>query len=234
MSRWNVDEIENAKSLLEEGKTYDEISLCLNRSAKSVKLKLNNIGMKFSDFQKPKEIKKCQCCGNDILGVGILYCSSSCAAKINNSLFPKRTPIDESKTKQYNKRIRIPKPLKVCLHCGNPCIKKYCSFDCQHKFSRIKKLEDWKSGTLIGFSGKTKQIKKFIRAFLLEKYQYRCCKCGWNEKHPITGNHPLEVNHIDGDAENCKEDNLEIICPNCHSLTYNFRALNKDSKRIRK
>lgn len=27
----------------------------------------------------------------------------------------------------------------------------------------------------------------------------------------------LEVNHIDGNAMNCLFDNLELICPNCHS-----------------
>lgn len=30
---------------------------------------------------------------------------------------------------------------------------------------------------------------------------------------------PLEIEHIDGNALNNKEDNLILLCPNCHSLT---------------
>lgn len=30
---------------------------------------------------------------------------------------------------------------------------------------------------------------------------------------------------------NNKEENLELLCPNCHSLTDNFGALNKNSTR---
>ena len=32
---------------------------------------------------------------------------------------------------------------------------------------------------------------------------------------------PLELHHIDGNRFNNKIDNLQILCPNCHSLTPN-------------
>ena len=32
---------------------------------------------------------------------------------------------------------------------------------------------------------------------------------------------------------NNNEDNLELLCPNCHALTENYGNLNKNSKRIR-
>ena len=60
----------------------------------------------------------------------------------------------------------------------------------------------------------------------------KCTLCGWGEKNPVTNSVPLEVNHIDGDAFNNSPDNLQIVCPNCHSLTPNFRALNKSATRI--
>jgi Zn finger protein HypA/HybF involved in hydrogenase expression len=82
--------------------------------------------------------------------------------------------------------------------------------------------------------GKAKGTQKWLRTFLFGKYKNKCCKCGWSQINSVSGKIPLEVNHIDGDAENCKEENLELICPNCHSLTPNFRSLNKNSKRNRK
>lgn len=36
---------------------------------------------------------------------------------------------------------------------------------------------------------------------------------------PIT----LEVHHIDGDRTNNNEENLQLLCPNCHSYTDNWR-----------
>jgi hypothetical protein len=55
--------------------------------------------------------------------------------------------------------------------------------------------------------------------------------CGWNQKHTITGVVPLEIDHLNGDAEDNREENLRLICPNCHSLSSNFRNLNKGKGR---
>lgn len=41
----------------------------------------------------------------------------------------------------------------------------------------------------------------------------------------------LEVDHIDGNRLNNNRDNLEAICPNCHSMTPTWRGRNK-SKQI--
>jgi hypothetical protein len=56
---------------------------------------------------------------------------------------------------------------------------------------------------------------------------YWCCKCGWHKINKTSGKIPLEINHIDGDSTNNVESNLELICPNCHSLTSTYRGLNK-------
>lgn len=52
----------------------------------------------------------------------------------------------------------------------------------------------------------------------------RCEKCQnetWDGQ-PI----PLEVHHKDGDSLNNEMDNLELVCPNCHALTDNYRGKN--------
>ena len=56
----------------------------------------------------------------------------------------------------------------------------------------------------------------------------RCEYCGldtWMEK-PI----PLEVHHIDGDDLNSDLNNLQLLCPNCHALTENFKGKNINNK----
>ena len=52
-----------------------------------------------------------------------------------------------------------------------------------------------------------------------------CCEnCGLTEwmGKPIS----LEVHHIDGDSLNNELDNLQLLCPNCHALTENYRGKN--------
>jgi 5-methylcytosine-specific restriction endonuclease McrA len=71
----------------------------------------------------------------------------------------------------------------------------------------------------------------FIRRYLIQKFGERCSRCGWAERHPITGNIPVELEHIDGDWQNNQADNLTLLCPNCHSLTATYRALNRGKGR---
>ena len=73
----------------------------------------------------------------------------------------------------------------------------------------------------------TKNVSKHIRRYLLEKFGNKCSKCGWSKEHPITNAVPLEVDHIDGNAENNVEENFQLLCPNCHALTPFYRNLNR-------
>ena len=34
----------------------------------------------------------------------------------------------------------------------------------------------------------------------------------------------LELHHIDGNHNNNKLENLQMLCPNCHSITDNFKS----------
>lgn len=42
---------------------------------------------------------------------------------------------------------------------------------------------------------------------------------------------PLEIDHIDGNSENNSEENLRLICPNCHSLTATYKGANRGKGR---
>jgi predicted HNH restriction endonuclease len=109
----------------------------------------------------------------------------------------------------------------------------YCSIKCQFKYQHSEYIKRWKEGKEKGWIGKARALSKHIRRHLLEVRGTACCKCGWDDNHPLDGRSLTEVDHIDGDAENCKEDNLQIVCPNCHSKTHTYRNRNSNSKRIR-
>lgn len=50
--------------------------------------------------------------------------------------------------------------------------------------------------------------------------EYKCEICGlsvWNDK-PIT----LQLHHINGDGTDDRIDNLQLLCPNCHSQTDSY------------
>ncbi len=51
------------------------------------------------------------------------------------------------------------------------------------------------------------------------------------EKNPYTQNIPLEVEHIDGNYKNNNEENLTLLCPNCHSLTATYKGANLSKRR---
>lgn len=62
--------------------------------------------------------------------------------------------------------------------------------------------------------------KRLIKKGLL---QARCEKCNWAEVAP-DGSVPVELDHINGDNNDNRLENLRILCPNCHSLTKNYRG----------
>lgn len=102
----------------------------------------------------------------------------------------------------------------------------------KYKKERQNKIQLWKEGKHSGRRGKT-STAYWIRDYLLEKYENKCSKCGWGEINIHTKKIPLELEHIDGDFTNNKEENLTIVCPNCHSLTHSYKGANKKSGRPR-
>lgn len=124
-----------------------------------------------------------------------------------------------------------------CVVCGKKLEgykTMFCSVECRRKFEDEQYhnyIERWKRGEECGHTPSFK-IHKYVKRYLLEKYNNSCQECGWNKENPHTHNIPLQIHHIDGDCTNNSEDNLQLLCPNCHALTENFGSRNKNSKRV--
>lgn len=124
---------------------------------------------------------------------------------------------------------------KKCLNCGKEIssYKSFCNNKCQSEYKHRQFIEDWKKEKENGVVGQY-GISNHIRRYLFEKNNYRCQICGWGEKNKYTNKIPLEVHHKDGDFRNNDENNLELLCPNCHSLTETFKSHNRVGRKVRK
>jgi Zn finger protein HypA/HybF involved in hydrogenase expression len=115
---------------------------------------------------------------------------------------------------------------KQCLYCNKkiPNRNVYCGNKCQGDYKTKLIFENIEKGD------KTLYVNNY-RNYLILKYGEKCMDCGWCEINPITNKVPIQLEHIDGNSENNSLDNLKILCPNCHSLTPTFGALNKGNGR---
>lgn len=146
------------------------------------------------------------------------FCTSSCSAKSSNI------------GKQAEK--------VNCLDsCGLLVSRKNSNLRCQKCYLRNKRetyISRWLEGLETGNVYNDEQLNPYVREYMLQRAGYACIRCSWNKVNPTTGKIPLTINHIDGHSDNTTLGNLEVLCPNCHSLTYNYGALNKGNGRASK
>lgn len=159
----------------------------------------------------------CKHCGSvlDIQKKRSKFCSHSCSALYNNTV---------RGYKNLN-------PKRFCKNCGALLGKggiSYCSHSCQWTYRNRIELEQWKN---YPEQYNSEYIPPVIRKYIHDKYKNKCCKCGWSDVNPYTKNIPLNIHHKDNNPRNNLETNLELICPNCHSLTEKFGSRNKGNGR---
>lgn len=135
---------------------------------------------------------------------GSHYCGSSCAARANNKLFPKRRMSNKCQT--CDKRIR-----HGVMFCNRSCNPKLATIDNQT-------LGDHISSMVKRDANLYNKIRQKARAVAYKEMPRVCVKCGYS-KHvevchkisisdfPLTASVRDEINHI---------DNLLVLCPNCH------------------
>lgn len=93
-----------------------------------------------------------------------------------------------------------------CVHCGNKFFdspsknRKYCSIACVSK----TKKSDW-----------TATFQTVRKSMIRRGAIQQCERCGYHECKQILG-----VHHKDRDRNNNSLKNLEVLCPNCHSIEH--------------
>lgn len=220
-----IEEQETLASILNSLECYDNTS---NRNKLKQFIEENNIDVSHIKTKATKDSykanpKRCKYCGNIIPYDKRRndFCSHSCSASYNN-----QGQIKNGKT--------LPEH-SYCLNCGKEITKrnKYCDNKCQWEYTYKQYIQDWKNGLGTGSKG-VDDISNHVRRYLFNKYHNSCQLCGWNQVNQFTGLVPLQIHHIDGDCMNNSEENLQLLCPNCHSLTENFGARNKNCTRVDK
>ena len=72
----------------------------------------------------------------------------------------------------------------------------------------------------------SKISKRSADYFVISHGLERECQCCHNTEW-MGEKIMLEIHHIDGDKTNNDDSNIMILCPNCHSLTDNYKAKNR-------
>lgn len=164
--------------------------------------------------------KTCPACGDAIPFEkrSNKFCNRSCAAKHNN-LGVARNVSPESRI------------ITGCAFCGANISRRtrydliFCNNKCSAEYRHKEFITKWLAGKETG-TKKSGGFSSHLKKYLLEKHQGQCSQCGWHELNPYTNKAPLEIHHKDGNSQNNTEENLVLLCPNCHSLTSTYRALN--------
>lgn len=212
MRAWSKEDIDLCIFLVYSGFSFIETAFYLNKGSHAVRLKMNRLGIMQSLINpKPtKTIKYCIVCSNTIENYGIKFCSHSCSAIYNN------TGVCRHRKYIYSD----------CKYCSKPLRnnRMFCNKHCYVNYNNYVRNELIESGIHVS--------SVIIKKYLIEKYGNKCMECGWNKVNSTTNKVPIELEHIDGNSENNNLENLKLLCPNCHSLTPTYKALNKGNGRF--
>ena len=103
---------------------------------------------------------------------------------------------------------------------------RFCSPQCQADYRYLDFITKWQRGEISG-GRKGGFVSAYIKRYIYDKFKGRCAECGWSKMNLWSKTVPLEIDHINGNSEDHREDNLRMLCPNCHSLTHTYKSLNR-------
>jgi hypothetical protein len=119
------------------------------------------------------------------------------------------------------------KELSICLNCdvsfkaNYSSTGTYCSNKCQQDYNFKNIIKQIEEGAELA--------PRIMKRYLISKFGSKCLSkdCGWDWSKPSI----IELEHIDGNSNNNKLDNLTLLCPNCHAITPTYKNKNKGNGR---
>lgn len=229
-------------------KTLKEVTILLygkyhGRNKEKAKKYIESLGCSYKEWAESKKSNKntkCLNCGKELKRGQYKFCSSSCSATFNNLKRGKKS-VEEKEKISKSLYIRNNGTLegyngykenderRECKNCGKEIhskLSEFCCNKCRREYNQNEYIKRWKNGDEDGMSGEY-GLSKRIRKYLLDKANNKCECCGWSEINKYTNTIPLEIHHKDGNYKNNSEENLQVLCPNCHSLTETIKSHNK-------
>ena len=142
------------------------------------------------------------------------YCSRSCAAVVNNTIYPKRELESQNKCKNCGKKYSRKNKIKQYKLCQE------CYFDYKNiLFGNKTKLEILKESVNYASKHRYEKIRQHAkRTAKRNNWNTNTCeKCGYDKHTEICHIKPIyEFDDTDLiNKINCKE-NIRFLCPNCH------------------
>lgn len=162
-----------------------------------------------------------------------VFCSKNCTNKFKR-IKGKADSVEATNCKTCGKEVQyyVSKPRQFCsIYCSNISRRKEknkknwdgtrVKRDRWLADVKLKKFDDLMNTDfkLLGFGRQ--------RTRIIIEQQGKCNRCNLHEwmNEPIA----IEIDHKDGDNKNNTRDNMEGLCPNCHSLTETWRGRNFES-----
>lgn len=166
-------------------------------------------------YNNPKRCLNCNKSIDYYKQVRTDFCGRSCSAKYRAKL-DIRIGIQHPYSRGREK--------KICGNCHQEFLperdkQNFCSCDCDKQVKRNIRITEIESDVIVGSSS--------LRNYLMNKYNEKCQTCGWGERNSTSQTVCLDMHHIDGNSKNSKLSNVQLLCPNCHSLTDNYKRVSK-------
>ena len=212
-----IKEKERARELRKEGLSLKQISEKIGVSKSSVSVWVSDIDTKWngvSGFSREIEKLKIKYLENPKV---CLFCKKDLPYRKRNNKYCDNKCRGESRRKKRRME---------CMNCNgeiNIWQKKFCSVDCGLEYDwnqKIKKAQETGVTTRSPFSSKKLILK-------MRGHKCEVCKREDWEGVPI----PLVLDHINGDCNDWRLDNLQLVCGNCDMLLPTYKSKNKNSGR---
>lgn len=222
--RIELEKQQQAKEYRQQGWSLKRISEKLDVAKSSVSMWVRDIKVpdkckhlnqlnkhqKYIREQYEKNPPKCAKCG------GIIpyekkknkFCSSKCSNK--NQI-----------------RHRVNREIPNCKNCNKKVSawnRQFCTPECCIEY---RKKEQVRQSIDIGIVPTTHQ--KTAKDIILRMREHKCEIC--NRTKWEGGKIPLVLDHVDGNSQNWKVDNLRLVCGNCDMLLPTYKSKNKGNGR---